>query len=243
MTWLSRLILSPRSRDVRRDLADCQQLHRTLMRGFQTVTGGDDGMGARAALGVLYRVEPAFPDGGVPILVQSGEPPDWAALPWDYLVRRGGQPAAETKTLDPLLDGLHRGQVLRFRLHANPTRKVDTKSLAHGQRRHGRRLPLRDGDAIIDWVRRKAMASGFWISEDHGRLALDVNASTAGRHLGRRIAAAMDASMAHRLRLDGVTIEGLLRVEDPTLLRRAIIVGIGPGKAYGCGLLSVGRIA
>ncbi|MBX5446264.1 type I-E CRISPR-associated protein Cas6/Cse3/CasE, partial [Sphaerobacter sp.] len=32
--YLSRLILNPRSRDVRRDLADCQQLHRSVMSGF-----------------------------------------------------------------------------------------------------------------------------------------------------------------------------------------------------------------
>jgi CRISPR system Cascade subunit CasE len=39
--------------------------------------------------------------------------------------------------------------------------------------------------------------------------------------------------------LAGVLFEGLLEVTDPDNLRLAIREGIGPGKAIGCGLLSV----
>ena len=36
-----------------------------------------------------------------------------------------------------------------------------------------------------------------------------------------------------------VLFDGLLEVTDPGLFRQAIAVGIGPGKAFGCGLMSI----
>ncbi|MER3437012.1 MAG: type I-E CRISPR-associated protein Cas6/Cse3/CasE, partial [Chloroflexota bacterium] len=37
--YLSRLILNPRNREVRRDLADCQRLHQRIMTGFPGAAG------------------------------------------------------------------------------------------------------------------------------------------------------------------------------------------------------------
>lgn len=74
--YLSRLVLNPRSRAVRHDLADCHELHRTIMRAFPSEPG--DNGSVRAQFGVLYRVEslremPA-------VLVQSQENPNWSVL-------------------------------------------------------------------------------------------------------------------------------------------------------------------
>lgn len=38
------------------------------------------------------------------------------------------------------------------------------------------------------------------------------------------------------------TFEGLLRVADPEALRQLLKKGIGPAKAFGCGLLLVRRL-
>ena len=54
--YLSQLWLNARSRDAWRDLADCQGLHRTLMRAFPDGIGSD-GEGARAQAGLLFRPE------------------------------------------------------------------------------------------------------------------------------------------------------------------------------------------
>ena len=51
--FLSRLQLNPESRAVRRDLADRQALHRTVMSGFAS----DLGDTARNQAGVLFRLE------------------------------------------------------------------------------------------------------------------------------------------------------------------------------------------
>ena len=80
--YLSRLVLNPRSRVVRRDLADCQSLHRTVLSAFP-VTG--DGVGARAEFGVLHRLEPSRFGTAPALLVQSAEAPDWSRLPPEYL--------------------------------------------------------------------------------------------------------------------------------------------------------------
>jgi CRISPR system Cascade subunit CasE len=44
------------------------------------------------------------------------------------------------------------------------------------------------------------------------------------------------------LALGVVLFEGELRVVDADRFRQTLVEGIGPGKAYGCGLLSIGPI-
>ena len=39
--------------------------------------------------------------------------------------------------------------------------------------------------------------------------------------------------------IEAVRFEGTLIVNDPTVLVSAVRSGIGPGKAFGCGLLSL----
>ena len=39
--------------------------------------------------------------------------------------------------------------------------------------------------------------------------------------------------------LSTALFEGVLRVEDPAVLRTALVSGIGPAKGYGCGLLTL----
>lgn len=39
--------------------------------------------------------------------------------------------------------------------------------------------------------------------------------------------------------MNSVTFEGRLRITDPALLTEHLLTGIGPSKAYGCGLLTL----
>src|SRR4051812_19274453 len=127
MMYLSRLVLSPRSRAVRRDLADCHALHRTLLGAFPPVGPGE--WGARAQLGVLYRVEPPGRAGGLVVLVQSQTTPDWGRLPPDYLLPAGPERANPAcQRVDAQYAALRPGLRLTFRLHANPTKRIDTRS-------------------------------------------------------------------------------------------------------------------
>jgi CRISPR system Cascade subunit CasE len=235
MPYLSRLILDPRSRGVRRDLADCQNLHRTVLSAYPQVEGD-----ARERFGVLYRLEPPARDTGrVVLLVQSHESPDWTKLPSSYLVDMGedtSNPA--TKSLDAAYGALEPGMALRFRLRANPTKKIDTKSGPGGERRNGRRVALRGDEARLAWLARKAANHGFRVVSVRGRP--DVPAAIAGadqREIGWQ--RGQDGKVA-RLTFDAVVFDGSLVVTDAERFRSALEEGIGPAKAYGFGLLSIG---
>ncbi|MCY4112652.1 MAG: type I-E CRISPR-associated protein Cas6/Cse3/CasE [Chloroflexi bacterium] len=226
--YLSRLALDPRDRGVRRDLADVYQMHRTIMSAFPQV---EEPGQARTRLAVLYRVDADRRTGRVVLLVQSKLKPDWDCLPAGYLADGVGElsnPA--TKSVAAAWAALRAGQTLRFRLRANPTKKIDTKSGPDGRRRHGRRVDLRTEAQQIDWLARRAERAGFGllpVLSDSDVPAVRVGAGEKLLGKGRR------------LTLVGVRFEGLLQIEDLDRFRRALEEGIGPGKAFGCGLMSV----
>ena len=45
-----------------------------------------------------------------------------------------------------------------------------------------------------------------------------------------------------RIAIETCTFEGVLDVTHPAALREAIVAGVGPGKAFGCGLLSLAPV-
>lgn len=219
---LSRLTFDGRHPSARRDLQDAQELHRTLLRAFPDI----DGVSPRNRFGVLHRVEDA---GLRPIvLVQSRVEPDWAPLAARGLID------AATRSFDPAAFGLRAGRRLRFRLEANPTRKVvrfDDDGARLGQ---GRRVELRTDEARLEWLVRHGERHGFALDQVHG-VVPDVRVSLVPRRHGRR--------GRGRVALQPVRFEGHLRVVDPLALAEAVGHGIGPGKAYGCGLLSLAPAA
>lgn len=229
--FLTRLLLEARTRDVQRDLSDCQRLHRRVMSAFPD----GEGLG-RHTQGVLFRLEEYSSHSE--LLVQSKVEPDWSSLPNDYLaIDWFGASPVEVKSMDGLLGGLTAGQILRFRLRANPTRRIDTLSAPDGSRRHGRRVPLRQEEARRLWLARRAEQAGFAVLE----AALQVPRLVESRH--ERVQGVrpspLDRSTTQRVTLEGVTFDGILRVVDAPRLREAVAEGVGPGKAYGFGLLSL----
>ena len=111
--YLSRLILNQRSRAVRRDLVNVHDLHRTLM----SVWG--DGI-KREDLHLLFRLE-SFNRRPV-VLVQSSQEPDWSGLPEGYLDTTTD--ALRVTSLEGLITRLQPMARCRFRLFANPTKKI-----------------------------------------------------------------------------------------------------------------------
>ena len=220
--YLSRLRLAVRSREALRDVGDCQQMHRTLMSAFPDV----EVESARQEHAVLYRLD-LSPDGAPVVLVQSRVAPRWESLPTGYAS------SAETVSLDPLLDRMEPGSTALFRLLANPTRKIDTKSGPDGVRRNGRRVDLRTDDERLAWLERKAALAGAELRRASG--ALDARVAGEQRVVGYRGA----SRPRSRVTLAGVLFEGTVRIVDPARLRQAVGAGIGSGKAYGFGLLSL----
>ena len=213
--YLSRLILNPYPRSVRRDLANLYDLHCTLMSAFPANLPAHER--------TLYRVD-ADPVTNVPtVLIQSHTAPDWATLQ-----RRGGYLLPESrwpphvranpavKTLDFVLT---RGQALSFRLRINPTVKRD-----------GRRHGLYKEEDQQAWLARKGQRNGFGVV--HATVIQEGNL-LAWKPCGN--------GSRRTLTFFAVRFEGLLRVSDPDVLWDAVRTGIGPAKSFGFGLLSLAR--
>lgn len=212
--YLSRLILNPRNRRVQKEVADRYQLHRTLMTSFEDDLG-------RGEERVLFRLDESHRGQELTMLVQSWTMPDWSWLAASgargYLLPVSQRnPAMKSFHLD-----LRRGQRLAFRLRANPTAR---RRCSDGERR---RVALYDDSEQMDWLERKAQQGGFaLVSVRSG------GQTTVGGSVYR-------SGTKHELTLLSIQFDGVLDVRDPHRLRDAVRQGIGSGKAFGFGLLSL----
>jgi CRISPR system Cascade subunit CasE len=171
--------------------------------------------------GFLFRIDRAV--AGTQVIVQSASVPNWAYAFANFR----GVLAAEPQVRE-FVPSLFRSQRLQFRLEANPTRRVDTKSSPDGVRRHGRRLPV-SAPNCVDWLRRFEVLGGFSVAPQEVRL-------DCGAAMARKSSGSTDSVSYFVARF-----EGLLTVEDPELFVRKLASGFGSAKAYGFGLMSVAR--
>jgi CRISPR system Cascade subunit CasE len=221
MIWLSLLDLNSRHRAVRNDLRDCNGLHRTLMGFFPAVEQAP----ARRALGVLYRVEQSG-DGKVRVLLQSAVKPDFSRIPPGYLAA-----VPKSKALGEIETLLTSGRRLAFRLRANPTRAIDTKTRLDGTKSNGKRVELRGEAAHLEWLQRKG--------EQHG-LRVAACRMDAGNGDPRRVNGKLEGQRYDsKITIASVQFDGVLEVVDAALLGYALRNGIGRAKSYGQGLLSL----
>jgi CRISPR system Cascade subunit CasE len=152
------------------------------------------------------------PDSDV-ILVQSEIEGCWGNLPPNYLKQHS------SKSFTPDAKLFDAGRVMQFRLKANPTkRNSQTKKL----------IGMFHQADQLTWLERKANQHGFIL---HG---VDV--------IPTPNAFGIKARGQAPIRLVTVLYQGVLQVTDSDLLIAAIQEGIGRGRSYGCGLLSVARL-
>lgn len=224
--YLSRLILNPQSRQVQHEVSDPYEMHRTISRAFPAGMFKMERQNPDSS-GVLFRVD-SQPVTGLPlILVQSTLRPDWSTLingRKDYLSRAGDlPPGVENPAVKQLDLNLRAGQVLIFRLRANPTVKKDRPGYDQG-----RRVGLYREEEQSDWLSRKFAAAGSQL------FSLQIN--NKNNQTGKLFT---EKEPDRRVRFFSVQFDGQLRVVDPDLLLYAVHTGIGPSKGFGCGLLSL----
>jgi CRISPR system Cascade subunit CasE len=168
---------------------------------------------------VLFRLDARR--GGPPVLlVQSLTRPDWSWLEdhgaRGYLLTTD-EPNPSVKEFELEVKP---GQVLAFRLRGNPTVK-----------RQGKRLGLYREEEQMSWLARKAEQGGFRLLSVKSSHEEVVGGIIHGE------------SRKDRLRLLSVQFDGLLQVVDAQRLRCSIETGVGSGKGFGFGLLSLARPA
>jgi len=170
---------------------------------------------------LLFRIE-ATP-GGTVILAQTHHMPRWDAAFAEFPVL-SGEPLV--KEVDwPLREG----QVLSFRLRANPTKRLCHGHDGEGRPRNNVRVPLYAEEEQRAWLERKEDAAGF------RSLRVDVR-----REPPPVEAVSGKGGASHQVKLASAQFDGLLVVTDPVRLRAALAAGIGSAKGFGFGLLSLG---
>lgn len=164
---------------------------------------------------ILFRVETEYGREGRPmVLVQSSSlEPDWSALDQfdQYLLDIRGP-----KRIDP---HFKKGQVLRFRLDGNPTVK-----------RKGKRRALLKEEEQQQWLERKIQQSGA-----------ELGFATFNSFWTNNPQAKEEKYQDNKAKIPhfGIKAQGMLRVQDPERIRKAIEDGLGPAKSFGFGLLSL----
>src|SRR5690606_26826105 len=139
--YLARGVLNAASRSVQRDLADPVNLHRTIMRWFPDALGES----ARKTVGVLHRVDRDQSRDEVVLFVQSLVEADFTKAPAGYFVNRtsGGDNSGtnpQVRAVAKERETISTGSDFFFRLRANATRKILTKTQSDGQRQNGKRV-------------------------------------------------------------------------------------------------------
>lgn len=222
---LTRLLLNLRSADARHDLSNAHNMHRRVMSAFPDEQIGD---GARSRHGVLFRVDEVRGDAHV--LVQSQTVPDWRKLPAGYLLETF-EPNPAHADLSLQLRSFQLGQRLRFRLRANATKRVGKSD----ETLRGKRVELFGVEQCLSWLVKKQSLAGFELSMshqgEHGEY--DVRVTEEPKVRGVR--------GGKPVIFGSVLFDGHLVVTEPRALCSAMIRGLGTAKAYGFGLLSIGR--
>jgi len=213
--YLSRLVLNPRHPCAARDIRYRYELHRTLM--TQAFSGTPMEMER-----LLWRLEQSPRSRKWIVWMQSQTAPDWSFLQtaeWrGYLWPEDFDFAnPDTRVFEPKIN---KGMSLCFRLMANPT--VKRKNTKGEPARHRVYLP----EQQRAWLASKL--------QQGGAVLVKLNLTTQGDNASFK-------QGIGKLTHYGVMFEGELQVNEPDTFVRLLSAGIGSGKAFGFGLLSLAR--
>lgn len=162
------------------------------------------------------------------LLIMSESKPDPKLL-----LKYGVVGTVVTKSYDAFLNKIHDGQIMRFRLTANPTHKVidpETKT--------GKVYAHVTAAQQEEWLVDRAEKSGFQLIKQVGIDGSNESQTLAFKVVGREWPM-LHRNPGHGVRLSRVTFEGLLRVEDAELFKQLLVKGIGREKAFGMGMMTV----
>lgn len=247
MTYLSRVRLNPLREKTREFLRNPRTLHAAVMGGVPEQPVGDR---------VLWRLDSH--DRQLGVLVLTPTRPDWT-----HIVEQAGWPDADgehalVRDYAPVLGHLALGREFAFRLTANPVQSTSnpvkltpSQHERYSEKRpdRGLRLGHRTVAHQIDWFLRRTDKWGFGVPESRTDPSAPGLQATGGdrphevRIVGRTRYSFAKKGLAKPVTMQAVTYEGRLVITDCDRLRAALLGGIGPSKAYGCGLLTLAPLA
>lgn len=243
MTYLSRIRINPLRAQSRAMLTSPRVMHAYVCAGIPATPDSER---------LLWRLD--TDNSRRPLLfVLTQSKPDWA-----HIVEAAGWPDADGEHFaigdyTSLLARVAPGREFAFRLTASPVQNTNrpdkptpaqAKRIAAGDRRSFR-LAHRTANAQLGWLLDRTARCGFEIpaartdpaipglSGDKAVPAPDVRLIARNRHEFSK------GDRGKQIILHTATFEGHLRVTDTASLISTLLGGIGPSKAYGCGLLTL----
>lgn len=210
--YLSRVRMDISHRGVRNALRDCNELHRDLMSAFPKTQAEGS---ARACEHLLFRVIERRNE--ISLLMTSDSMPDV-----DRLRERGYILTPDCiREISALKEVFRPGMFLRFELLAFPSKKSNFGT------RNSRRVFLREEKERVDWLVRQGEKYGFRICEQQEDA---VQTRIGGR------------KQEMHIHYEAVRFTGILQVTDTERFWEGYRHGVGPGKAYGLGMLTVSKV-
>ncbi|MFJ9365298.1 type I-E CRISPR-associated protein Cas6/Cse3/CasE [Nocardia sp. NPDC101769] len=256
MTYLSRIRINPLRSQSRKLLGNARAMHSIVMHGIP-----GDATGER----ILWRLDADNPHRPW-LYVLTHTKPDWT-----HLIETAGWPGAEGEHAHiadyrPLLDKLRTGDSYAFRVTASPVQNTKTPTkLTQAQKNRAQerldaaqatgrprslRLGHRTAAAQLNWFTERTPSWGFRIP------ATDIEPQLPGIELDDNIASQVlirnrqrlsfghgtTRSNKHPVVIHTATFEGRLEITDAQRFTEILLAGIGPSKAYGCGLLTLAAL-
>lgn len=218
MTIFTRAMIDPRHRLAMRALASLERMHAITARA----TDGDTDLSR-----VLWRLDPGRTRQPSRLYIVSPNVPDAEILRQELGV---GTADISTCSYEPFLSRLECGQEWGFRLKANPTHSEPSGE--PGKR--GKRTGIIRVEEQQEWLFHQARRAGFH---------MPINRLELPEVLVRHSVQEKFRRKGSTVTLTSATYDGVLVVDDPDLLRRSLIGGIGRAKGYGFGLLTLVPLA
>ncbi|QMV84458.1 type I-E CRISPR-associated protein Cas6/Cse3/CasE [Corynebacterium hindlerae] len=219
MATFTKVLINPARRKGREYLTNPHKLHAAVMSAFPPDMD-------TTAERVLWRLDER---GHEHILYLVGPEKPTAS----HIVEEAGWDVRPQQTADynRLLAQLIKGQKWAFELVANPTRTVPVKG---GKR--GKVVAHVGANNQLSWLHDKADFMGVSFGDRSESTAQVVGSRNLDFYRTR-----LNGEKGQRVHIVTARFKGELEVVDPEKLRFALLNGVGRGKGYGCGLLTLAR--
>ncbi|MET9294149.1 type I-E CRISPR-associated protein Cas6/Cse3/CasE [Streptomyces sp. NPDC003077] len=213
------LTLDARHPYVAKSLIDAQEMHRTVMSGFQgwVAEGAPE---ARAQMGVLSTWTVDLKAAALVLVVQSKVAADWAHIP-----RAALRDAPHLITVDRTF---RTGEAVEFRAVVNPTYSRPRIG-PDGEPVRGKRVAHTTRAGMQKWC-----AHHFGHGETPGRAGVIAGPDALSVH---PLPTVSSAHPGKAVRIARAEVRGLVTVTDPATFVRTLSDGVGRGRAYSCGLV------
>lgn len=200
---------------------------------------GGDGYGIHQSLWRLFEDDPAANRDFLYRQEAGHGRPRFLMVSRRQPLDREGLWRVESKEYQPQLE---HGQRLGFSLRVSPV--VTRRDEAGRQRRHDVVMDLKRQESAHDNEASQAdlvqQAVWDWLERRFGRLGFTVEPETFLADGYRQHE--LRKRSGHPIRFSAVDCHGVLTITDPEVLIDVLSKGIGPAKAFGCGLLLVRRV-